>query len=74
MNNLVAHGEVGKALAAAPPSAKSAEGLMAPVAGESAGGLGVGVGSGISASKFITVPGNAGPKGNLIPLLIEESS
>ena len=33
-----------------------------------------GLGSGISASKFITIPGNAGPKSTLIPHPLERSS
>ena len=46
---------------------------MAPAVGGSAGGLGDGSGCGISASKFITVPGNAGPKRTLIPLPTERN-
>ena len=74
MKNRVAPGEVGKALAAAPPSAEAAERMMAPAVGGSAGGLGDGFGGGISASKFSTLPGNAGPKSQLLPLLAEKSS
>ena len=65
-----AGGEVGEALTAAaaatPPTATAAEGLVAPdvckVEEEEAGG------SGISASKFIGVHGNSGPRMSLISL------
>ena len=69
----MAPGEEEKALAAASPSAKAADGMFAPAGGGSAGGLGDGAGCGISASKFITVPGNAGPKSTLIPLPTERN-
>ena len=70
----MAPGEEVKALAAASPSAKAAESIIAPAVGGSAGGLGDGLGGGISASKFIALPGNAGPKSTLISLPIERSS
>ena len=70
----MAPGEEEKALAAASPSAKAAESIIAPAVGGSAGGLGDGLGGGISASKFIALPGNAGPKSTLISLPIERSS
>ena len=70
----MAPGEEVKALAAASPSAKAADGMFAPAGGGSAGGLGDGLGGGISASKFIALPGNAGPKSTLISLRIERSS
>ena len=74
MKHRVAPGELGKALAAAPPSAKAAASMMAPAVGGSAGGLGDGLGGGIPASKSIALPGNAGPKSTLISLPIERSS
>ena len=70
----MAPGEEEKALAAASPSAKAAESIIAPAVGGSAGGLGDGLGGGISASKFIAIPGNAGPKSFLLPLPLERSS
>ena len=70
----MAPGEEEKALAAASTSAKAAESIIAPAVGGSAGGLGDGLGGGTPASKFIALPGNAGPKSTLISLPIERSS
>ena len=70
---MVASGEVGKAMAAAPPTATADGGLVAPVAGRSDETRGSdAVVSGISASKFVAVHGNTGPKSSLIPLPIEK--
>ena len=70
----MAPGQEENALAATSPSAKAADGIIAPVVGGSAGGLGDGLGGGTPASKFIALPGNAGPKSTLISLPIERSS
>ena len=69
----MAPGKEEKALAAASPSAKAAESIIAPAVGGSAGGLGDGLVGGISASKFIAVHGNAGPKANFFLCLLKRA-